>query len=248
MTSPRITLYDPDGTVHEQPSGGLLWVLLHQLGDLPGGDSVTLIRTGAENEFMQAWRLADGYRLFAQADREPLLAHPVGFDAAFGALLAWNLGRPDWRDACAWRPAPRPPQPDTPPELIRIAYEPRSGRTECIGRYLDGQFWAVVHGTRRNRPGEIGVALFLFGHDGTYVRSEVHDDVPLEQAHALREQLVGQLAEVAYGDIAVRTFSVRPGDVTWELVDRTVTHGLPRVCFYPMDIMFSPPWSGTYST
>ncbi|GAB4056043.1 hypothetical protein [Catellatospora paridis] len=248
MSSPRITLYHRDST-HEQPSGGLLWVLLDQLSDLPGGGSVALVRDGDDDDFIQAWRLPDGYRLVAQEGQDaPVeLAHPVAFDAAFEAMLAWNLGRDGWREACEWRSPVPPPEPDTPPALIRIEYHPDSSRTDRLGRYADGQFLALVHGTRSNAPGAIGVALFLFDHTGTYTGSRIHNDV-FGDAQALREQLIADLPDVAYGEIAIRTFCVREGDVTWELVDETAEYGRPRVSFYPMDIMFASPWDGTYST
>lgn len=250
MNAPRVTLYDHDATAHPQPSGGLLWVLLEQFDDVPGRTSLWLGRDESDGDFMQVWRLADGYQLLAQERpaSPPALAHPVDFGTAFAALLAWSLGQDTWRTACDWRPVSWPPEPDAPPALIRIAYEGNSSRTDRIGRYADGQFFAVVHGTRKNAVGDIGVALFLFDHTGTHVRSEIHNDVPLEQADALRERLLAELPDVAYGDIAVRTFSVREGDVTWELVDQTEKHGRPRVSFYPMDIMFAPPWDGTYDT
>ncbi|MEU7822895.1 hypothetical protein [Catellatospora sp. NPDC049133] len=250
MSAPRVTLYDHGGNTYAQPSGGLLWVLLKQFDDVPGRTSLWLGRDESESDFMQVWRMADGYRLLVQ-QREgspPALAHQVGFDVAFAALLAWNLGHDTWRTACDWRPVSWPPAPDTPPALIRIAYEPDHGRTDRIGRYADGQFFAIVHGTRRNALGDIGVALLLFDHTGTYTGSRIHNDVPGDEAHGLREQLIAELPDVAYGDIAVRPFSVREGDIAWELVDQTAKHGMPRVSLYPMDIMFAPPWDGAYDT
>lgn len=250
MSTPRVTLYDHDGNTHAQPSGGLLWVLLEQFDDVPGRTSLWLGRDESDSDFMQVWRLADGYQLLAQQHpgSPPALAHPVSFDAAFEALLAWNFGHDTWRTACDWRPVSWPPEPDTPPALIRVAYEPNHGRTDRIGRYADGQFFAIVHGTRHNAPGDIGVALLLFDHTGTYTGSRIHNDVPRDDAAELRERLIAELPEVAYGDIAIRPFSVVEGDITWELVEHTTDSGKPRVSFFPMDIMFSPPWSGTYCT
>jgi hypothetical protein len=249
LSTPRIVLYGLNEE-HEQPSGGLLWTFLDRLCELPGGGSVGLERADSDDDFMQAWRLPGGFRLLAQvrADDEPVLAYPVTFDVAFAAMLAWNLGEQTWRTACEWRSARWPDEPDTPPQLIRIAYEPDFSRTDRIGRYADGQFFAIVHGTRSNALGDIGVALLLFDHAGTFTGATIHNDVPLDDADALRERLIGELADVAFGDIAVRTFAVREGDVVWELVDQTEKHGDPRVSFYPMDIMFSPPWDGTYCT
>ena len=139
-------------------------------------------------------------------------------------------------------------EPDKPPTLIRIAYEPNGCRTDQIGRYCDGQFLALISGTGINDIGTIGVALILFDHTGNYVRSEVHNNVLLEQASTFRERLVGGLTDVACGDIAIKTFSVQAGDVTWCLVDHSEEAGLPRVSMYPLDIMFAPPWDGTFDT
>jgi hypothetical protein len=143
-----------------------------------------------------------------------------------------------------------PPEARTPPDLIRVAYEDSSSRTDALGRHADGQFLALITGTGQNRPGTIAVALLLFDHVGTLVRTDIRD-VPLSDADAVRDQLIQGLADVVYGDIAIRTFSVEADGVTWCLVDETDDSdedGQPRVSLYPLDMLFRHPWDGTYDT
>ena len=247
MAAPHITAYYR-GEHLDDPSGGLLWTMLDRLEDLPFSDSMTLVRRDVDDVFLHVVCRSDGYRLMVQDGGQPMLAYPVEFDATFNALLAWTLGRDAWRDECDWRSLAKPPTPTQPPALIPIGYDPESSRTDMLGRYADGQFLALVHGNGRNRPGAVAVAVFLFDHAGTYAGCEIHRDVPLDDAGQQRERMVTALPDVRYGDIAIRTFSVDVDGVTWSLVDRTEEYGAPRVCFYPLDIMFYPPWDGTYDT
>jgi hypothetical protein len=247
MALPHMMLYC-DGEQNRDPSGGLLWVMLKSLSEPPIGGRLLLQSSDDDEVFMHAARLPAGYQLFAQAAEErAVVAYPVTFGEAIAALMAWNVGQ-EWRSACAWQPLPEPHVARKPPELIRIAYERDSMRTDALGRYADGQFLALTHGTRTNSPGMIGVAVFLFDHFGTLIRADIHNDVPLDEADALRGNLIRDLADIAYGDIGIRTFAVECEGVTWTLVDQTEKFGEPRVSFYPLDILFKPPWDGTYDT
>ena len=144
--------------------------------------------------------------------------------------------------------AVNPPLWRTPPELIRIGYENYSSRTNALGRHADGQFLALITSTASKLvPGAVTVALLLFDDFGNLVGVDIRGDVPWSDAEALREQLIQGLADVAFGDIAIKTFSLEDKGVTWCLVDET-EHGQARVSLSPLDIVFSPPWDGTYDT
>jgi hypothetical protein len=58
------------------------------------------------------------------------------------------------------------------PDVIPIAYEP-DFRTDTIGTYADGQFFASVTGARRDEIDRWYAVLHLFDHDGRHQSSKI---------------------------------------------------------------------------
>ena len=103
------------------------------------------------------------------------------------------------------------------PDLVPIAHEP-GYRTDTIGRYSHGQFYAAIHGALRDDdqqpdPGRQRVRwyvyLHLFDAEGRYLRSDISllGVAPYlrgqlrEQAEARLAQLLDQLPDRRLGDL-----------------------------------------------
>jgi hypothetical protein len=150
------------------------------------------------------------------------------------------------------------------PQRIPIARE-AGYRTDTIGRYRDGQFYAVVHGARRDddqTPYEVRgqvrwyAYLHLFDADGNYRTSEISligvapyltGDLR-EQATARLTSLLDQLEEAEFGDIAICPFTLTYDGVTFGLIDESGPDRGNWAELYPDRLGFSDPWDGTYST
>jgi hypothetical protein len=133
------------------------------------------------------------------------------------------------------------------PLMIRIVHEPNF-RTKTIGRYADGMFYADIHGTKLDSGvGHITVMMHLFDHVGRHVRSDIRPSVPGDDAEAVRDAMIGELADVAFGDIAIRLFTVEFGGVRFGLVDDSEGDH-PYAELYPQRLGFAPPFDGLYST
>ena len=189
-------------------------------------------------------RLPDGFRFFVQLGDERLTVFGVDRDAAMAVAESWTLGTEVWRSTCRWRPESRPDRA-AKPSLIRIAYYDYD-RTDCIGRYADGQFMALIHGFRHCPPDEIGVALLTFDYHGNQVGSDIRS-VPLADADGVRAEMVAVLRDVTLGPIAVRPFSVEALGARWELIDES-WEDMARFTMYPLDILFAAPFDGSYDT
>ncbi|WP_033338593.1 hypothetical protein [Catenuloplanes japonicus] len=139
------------------------------------------------------------------------------------------------------------------PQRIPIAWE-AGYRTDTIGRYAGGQFYAAMHGVFRPGAGPAWYAyVHLFDHDGWYVetrvrllaRTEVLADVP--GADRTLAGLLAGLSRVRYGDIAVRPFRFEHDGVLFGLIDESDEQRGPWVELYPDRLGFTPPWTGEYS-
>jgi len=139
------------------------------------------------------------------------------------------------------------------PARIPIVHEP-DHRTDTIGRYRDGQFYANIHGV-----GSISkwyVYLHLFDHDGHHVSSDITmigearylRDGLTERAYAKRAELLDSLPEREFGDIAIRPFEVYFEGVQFALVDESEPDRGDWAELYPDRLGFNPPWDGLYDT
>ncbi|WP_127500618.1 hypothetical protein [Actinoplanes solisilvae] len=130
------------------------------------------------------------------------------------------------------------------PALIPIVYEP-DYRTDRIGRYNDGQFYA--------NGWDHHAYVHLFSHDGVHRESRVvrvqHRDELIQQV----DELVNALPGRVYGDIAIQLFRTEADGVLFALMDvsgdRAGDGGhIEWVELYPDRLGFDEPWDGTYST
>ena len=133
------------------------------------------------------------------------------------------------------------------PTLIPIAHEP-DFRTKYIGRYANGQFFGSVHGTDLDGLTGITVMLHLFDHAGRYVSSDIRPDVPLDGAEEVLAGMLAELADVAFGDIAIRLFEVTFRGVRFGLVDVSGPRGRDSAELYPQGLGFFAPFDGLYDT
>ena len=150
------------------------------------------------------------------------------------------------------------------PQRVLIARE-AGYRTDTIGHYRDGQFYAAVHGAHRDADhapdwGRERVRWYAFPHlfdaDGNHRRSEIAliGIAPRlsgglgEQAAARLASLLGQLEDTSFGDIAIRPFSVTYDGVTFGLIDESGPDRGSWAELYPDRLGFTDPWDGTYST
>jgi len=150
------------------------------------------------------------------------------------------------------------------PQRIPIARE-AGYRTDTIGRYRDGQFYAAAHGAHRDDDHSPDkerervrwyVYLHLFDADGNHCKSEISliAVVPYlrgvlgEQATARLTLLLGQLEEAEFGDIAISPFTLTYDGVTVGLIDESDPGRGSWAELYPDRLGFSDPWDGTYST
>jgi formate hydrogenlyase regulatory protein HycA len=201
------------GESYENPSGGLLWVLLEALGPPEKSCLLVFPADDFETYLIAARRTDGGFFLQMEIPGGQGFCLPEGltFEQAHETLVRWAFGRTAWQDlgpGCPYRRmingwyGPLMPLP----ELIRVAYEPNF-RTEHIGRYASGQFFADAHGTPLDDSG-ITVMLHLFDHVGRHVRSDIRPDVPLVSAEEVLGSMLAELPDLAYGDIAIRLFQV----------------------------------------
>jgi formate hydrogenlyase regulatory protein HycA len=111
------------------------------------------------------------------------------------------------------------------PEVVPIAHEP-GYRTDTIGRYADGQFYAAIHGA--DEPTRWFAYLHMFDSDGRYQRSDIRliGAAPflgemLPQAEQLLAAMLDQLPDRRNGDIAIRPFRLEYDGVTFGLIDES---------------------------
>jgi hypothetical protein len=150
------------------------------------------------------------------------------------------------------------------PELVPFARE-AGYRTDTIGRYRDGQFYAAIHGAHRGDDNELDLHrerirwyayLHLFGSDGRHRRSEISliGIAPYLRGELRRRAdsrltaLLGRLEGLQFGDIAIRLFREQHDGVTFGLIDESGDKHESWVELYPDRLGFCEPWYGSYST
>jgi len=158
------------------------------------------------------------------------------------------------------------------PEVIPIAHEP-GYRTETIGRYDGGQFFAsITYASPEGPLGEMSsrdlqrvfVVLHRFDDDGHHAGSDIWDAgtardeerlrgtpaSPLARGEARLDELLAALPGVVFGDIAVRPFEMVVEGVRFGLVlewhdDEVDPDGPPDWAeLYPDRLGFHAPWDG----
>jgi len=154
------------------------------------------------------------------------------------------------------------------PEVIPIKYE-RDYRTNRIGRYEGGQFFADITGayqegvlrdTDWQRQQRMYAVLHRFDADGHHVGSDVwfagvRPDGPaaIERAEQMLSKWLSDIAPVTFCDIAIRPFRFKVDQVIFGLIDETSDdpdegHGTPWAELYPQRLGFHEPWDGEYDT
>lgn len=159
------------------------------------------------------------------------------------------------------------------PEIIRIAHEP-DHRTETIGRYADGQFFASItyafpEGFTRGEGWQdhkkLFVVLHRFDGDGHHLDSDIwcagswreQQEQP-HTANSVRARAQDRMAHLLdglpgreYGNISIRPFRLTVDNVLFGLV--VERHGEVEneddcAELYPDRLGFSAPWDGAYDT
>lgn len=150
------------------------------------------------------------------------------------------------------------------PGVVPIARQ-AGHRTDTIGRYRDGQFYAAICGAHRDGDNELDVHrervrwyvfLHLFDPDGYYRRSDISlaGIAPYlrgelgARAHAQLAELLGELSGLRFGDIAIRPFREHHDGVTFGLIDVSGSRRGDWAELYPDRLGFTEPWDGSYST
>ena len=137
-------------------------------------------------------------------------------------------------------------------------------RTDTIGHYRHGQFYAAVRSGHRDddRPrtgGASGIRRYAYLHLFDAGESHRESEISLigvaphltgkrgAQAAARPMSLPGQLDEAGFGDIAIRLLAVTCVGVTFGLIDESGPDRGSRAELYPDQLGFSDAWDGTYS-
>jgi formate hydrogenlyase regulatory protein HycA len=145
------------------------------------------------------------------------------------------------------------------PERIPIAYEP-DYYTRYIGKTKDGrQFMAFVVATEgKGKPWY--AVLHTFDADGNHLDTEAWlagttakgEQEACELAQKKRLEMLAGLGKYKLCKIKVKLFSVKIDGHLFGLVDSSEPEEGPefaeRVTLWPNDLLFTPPWNGTYST
>lgn len=145
--------------------------------------------------------------------------------------------------------------------------------SSCIGFYSldvdDNQFWGqvVACGARPAEPRPAGwnpekcwyAVLHRFDGTGRHIGTDhwfAGLDRPwggaIERASAKLDEMVAALGEVEYADIEIGLFQVEIDGTVFGLVDVSRPEEGPefadRVAMMPGDLLFHPPWNGSYDT
>lgn len=148
------------------------------------------------------------------------------------------------------------------PRRIPIAHE-SDYRTDTIGRYAHGQFYAAVHGAQPELNGTDTdydgrnrwyAYLHLFDHDGRHQRSDIrllqvsHYFTADDDADRVLAELLAQLPEAEFGDIAIQPFRLVHDGIVFGLIDESEPERGDWAELYPDRLGFHSPWNGEYST
>jgi hypothetical protein len=150
------------------------------------------------------------------------------------------------------------------PDVIPIRHE-ADYRTDTIGWYEDGQFFACITGATREdyRHGPDWEehtrwysVLHLFDHEGNHVRSDIWfaGTTAEGQREAVRRAeehltpLLDRLPGREYGNIAIRLFRVEFDGVVFGLIDESEPERGDWAELYPNFLGFHEPWNGEYDT
>lgn len=148
------------------------------------------------------------------------------------------------------------------PDTIPIVYGP-DYRTDTIGRYEGGQFFASIHGAHPPGTDPLDrastrwyVVLHLFDEDGWHQSSDIwcagireyFRGAVAEAGNARLHRLLDGLTGRKYGDIAIRPFKVEYDGIVFGLIDESDEERGDWAELYPDRLGFHPPWDGTYDT
>ncbi|MEV4134253.1 hypothetical protein AB0J72_19035 [Dactylosporangium sp. NPDC049742] len=144
------------------------------------------------------------------------------------------------------------------PQRIPIAHE-ADHRTDTIGRYAGGEFYAAVHGANRDvdDPAEsVGWYAYVhrFDHNGRHEASTIRR-IALSRyltdpdaAARILTALLDELDAPRFGDIAIQPFRLTYDGVLFGLIDESDPDRGDWAELYPDRLGFNPPWDGNYST
>jgi len=154
------------------------------------------------------------------------------------------------------------------PKVIPIKYEP-DYRTNRIGRYAGGQFFADITGAYQEgvAPGpdwrgqqRMYAVLHRFDDGGQHAGSDIwfagvraDGNTVVERAEQVLSGWLSDIEPVTFCDIAIRLFRVEFDNVVFGLIDETHDdpdqgHGGPWAELYPRGLGFHAPWNGEYDT
>lgn len=151
------------------------------------------------------------------------------------------------------------------PEVIPIAYEP-DYRTDTIGTYEGGQFFASVIGGHRQADWDARrhdnirwyAVLHLFDRAGNHQSSDIRliraaEFCDEDAAEELLLTLLNTLPGGQFGDIAIKPFKVEFDGVIFGLIDESGDRAgdgghTDWAELYPDRLGFAEPWDGTYDT
>ncbi len=149
------------------------------------------------------------------------------------------------------------------PRRIRIEQVP-DYYTRFIGRCADGrQFMAFVVASlptpvprdwRRHKRWY--TVLHTFDGRGRHVSTEARfagttadgEDQVTERAQSWRQEMLARLNGYRFCDVEVRLFSALVDGSSFGLVDTTDEELGESVTLWPNDLVFHPPWDGSYDT
>ena len=95
------------GEAYADPSGGLLWVLLEQLGTAEHTMCVVMWPEDDQSRYLVVHTTAEAGRYglqFEDGDRASRWTSPgtLDFDQAHDVLVRFGFGRTPWRELCDW--------------------------------------------------------------------------------------------------------------------------------------------------
>lgn len=150
------------------------------------------------------------------------------------------------------------------PDVVQIRRE-AGYRTDTIGRYAAGQFFASVtcafrgstkSGPEGGEPMRWYSVVHLFDREGNHVQSDIYfagttaDDEreTVRRAEEHLSELLDQLPGRSYGDIRIRLFRVDFDGVVFGLIDESEPDRGDWAELYPDCLGFHDPWNGLYDT